>query len=66
MPTTSISTLQGDVTSGVTVTSDAGITEYLEAALEKLQLMLMYQWINHLHQEQIFTISIELLPKTVF
>ncbi|UYI78735.1 MAG: autotransporter-associated N-terminal domain-containing protein [Fusobacterium varium] len=35
MPTTSISTLQGDVTSGVTVTSDAGITEYLEAALEK-------------------------------
>ncbi|RGY57786.1 autotransporter-associated N-terminal domain-containing protein, partial [Fusobacterium ulcerans] len=35
MPATTISTLQGDVTSGVAVTSDAGITEYLEAALEK-------------------------------
>ncbi|WP_462425280.1 autotransporter-associated N-terminal domain-containing protein [Fusobacterium sp. THCT13E1] len=35
MPATAISTLQGDVTSGITVTSDAGITKYLEAALEK-------------------------------
>ncbi|AVQ27921.1 autotransporter-associated N-terminal domain-containing protein [Fusobacterium ulcerans] len=35
MPATTISTLQGDVTSGVAVTSDAGITEYLEAALER-------------------------------
>ena len=35
MPATTISTLQGDVTSGVAVTNDAGITEYLEAALEK-------------------------------
>ncbi|WP_462424807.1 autotransporter-associated N-terminal domain-containing protein [Fusobacterium sp. THCT13E1] len=35
MPATTIGSLQGDVTSGVGVTSDAGITEYLEAALEK-------------------------------
>ena len=35
MPATTIGGLQTAVTSGVAVTSDAGITEYLEAALEK-------------------------------
>ena len=35
LPATTIGGLQAAVTSGVTVTNDAGITEYLEAALEK-------------------------------